>query len=97
MKNIQVIDGAVNCSYAIYAANDADFALMFPRGRDIEFIKDFFRRVGKAKASAVCARLWENYVEREDVRGIHGTLFYQLDEKKVFYPTKKWKDSNNVR
>jgi hypothetical protein len=26
---------------------------------------------------------------KKTVNGIHGTLFYQLDEKKKFYPNKK--------
>lgn len=32
--------------------------------------------------------LWKRPVHKPDVRGIHGTLFYGLDEKKKYYPTK---------
>jgi len=33
MKNIQVIDGAVNCAYDIFAATDEEFAPSSPLGR----------------------------------------------------------------
>ena len=35
VKNIQVIDGAVNCVYDIYSATDEEFSLIFPSGTDI--------------------------------------------------------------
>ena len=38
MKNIQVIDGANNCSYDIFAVTDDEFKILFPDpGQDIEF------------------------------------------------------------
>jgi hypothetical protein len=46
MKNVQVIDGAVNCTYHIFAFTDEQFALIFPEeGQDIEFIEDVGRRL----------------------------------------------------
>jgi hypothetical protein len=30
MKNIQVIDGALNCTFSIFEATDEEFALLFP-------------------------------------------------------------------
>lgn len=52
MKNVQVIDGAMNCAYDIFSANDSDFAVIFPRGKNIEFIEDFYARVGARKAGS---------------------------------------------
>jgi hypothetical protein len=40
MKNIQVIDGAENCVYDIFAATDEEFSLIFPRGQDVAFIDE---------------------------------------------------------
>jgi hypothetical protein len=40
-KNIQVIDGAINCHYPIYSIEEEYFNLIFPNGQDIEFIDDF--------------------------------------------------------
>jgi hypothetical protein len=46
MKNIQVIDGAVNCVYDIFAATDEEFGLIFPDGQDIAFIDEVYGRGG---------------------------------------------------
>lgn len=48
-KNIQVIDGADNCHYPIYSIEEEYFNLIFPNGQDIEFIDDFYKRIGKSK------------------------------------------------
>lgn len=42
VKNIQVIDGADNCTYNIYAATEEEFDDIFPNGADVEFIEDYF-------------------------------------------------------
>jgi len=90
MKNIQVIDGARNCRYPIYSATDDEFAIIFPgEGQDIEFIEDAICRVEKVKLEGIMRRIWSREIEKPQVLGIHGTLFYELDFKKVFYPTKK--------
>jgi hypothetical protein len=89
MKNIQIIDGALNCTYDIFAASDADFALIFPDDRDIEFSDDFMARVGKRVGLAVYRRLWKAPVDKKAVIGIHGALFFDLDHKKRYYPTKR--------
>jgi hypothetical protein len=89
-KNIQVIDGALNCTYSIFAASQEDFKKIFPEERqDIEFVNDFTERVGTNHASEILKRLWLTPVNKKTVSGIHGTLFYELDFKKRFYPTKK--------
>lgn len=89
MKNVQVIDGADNCTYDIFGISDEGYALLFPNGQDIEFISDFIDRVGKETAAAVVGPIWKRRRDKKKVRGIHGTLFYELDFKKEFYPTKK--------
>jgi hypothetical protein len=97
MKNIQVIDGARNCAYDIFSASDSDFAAIFPRGRDIEFIDDFCSRVGARRAAPIVRRLWAAPIDKKKVQGIHGTLFYELDYKKRFYPTKREADLTAAR
>jgi hypothetical protein len=89
MKNIQVIDGALNCTYDIFAISDEDFAQLFPEsGQDVEFAEDFFLRLGDA-ADKIYARLWHSRLDKTDVNGIHGTLFCGLEYKKKFYPSKR--------
>ena len=89
MKNIQIIDGAANCTYSVFAATEEEFVAIFPNGADIEFIDDFFERVGESMAGKITGELWDRPVDKKLVQGIHGTLFYQLANKKQYYPTKK--------
>lgn len=89
MKNIQIIDGADNCAYEIYAITDDQFQLIFPNGQDIEFVSDFTARVGHAKTTSLLNELWESPCNKKEVNGIHGTIFFELDYKKPFYPTRK--------
>lgn len=89
-KNIQIIDGALNCKYSIFAASPEDFKEIFPAdGQDIEFINDFFERIGENRATEILNRLWLAPIDKKTVQGIHGTLFYELEYKKEFYPTKR--------
>ncbi len=93
MKNIQVIDGAGNCTYPIYSVSEEDFYKIFPeKGQDVEFIDDFTSRVGEREADKVCSRLWKTEIHKKKVKGIHGTLFHELDYKKKYYPNKKEKN-----
>ena len=89
MKNIQVIDGADNCTYDIFAVSEEDFDLLFPKpNQNIEFIEDVVDRIGEQKIRDLNSRLWNNRILKEEVNGIHGTLFYQLLSKKKYYPSK---------
>jgi hypothetical protein len=93
MKNVQVIDGADNTKYPIYAAPEDDFDMIFPNGADLEFIEDFVDRVGEEAARKILTAMWDRPILKEDAMGIHGTLFYELAEKKrKFYPMKRFSD-----
>ena len=48
MKNIQVIDGASNSVYDIFAATDEEFDLIFLPGTDIAFIDEVVTAVDAA-------------------------------------------------
>lgn len=89
MKNIQIIDGANNCTYSVFAAIDEEFARIFPDGADVEFIEDLVERLGEEATGQVTGKLWSRPVDKKVVQGIHGTLFYQLTYKKRYYPTKR--------
>lgn len=93
MKNVQVIDGAVNCTYPIYAFTDDEFLLVFPAsGQDIEFIDDAIARFKSKGLVNVLKNVWSRPIKKANAVGIHGTLYYELEEKKEFYPTKSEKD-----
>jgi hypothetical protein len=89
LKNIQVIDGADNSTYSIFASTNEEFEAIFPADADIEFIEDFVDRVGEEMSTRITMDLWKRPVAKKEARGIHRTLFYQLTHKKRYYPTKK--------
>ena len=96
MNNIQVIDGAVNCVYDIFAATDEEFALIFPDGQDIAFIDEVYGRGGDDPAlNRAFEALWTRRVVKAQAMGIHGQLFFELDDKKPFYPTRRDEEAEN--
>jgi hypothetical protein len=96
LKNIQIIEPAANCKYEIYAASDEEFDLIFPNGADIEFIEDCLRRLGNGRLIEITNNLWTRPINKPEVQGIHGTLFYQMRKiKKGYYPNKRFSDDEN--
>ncbi|MGG6269826.1 hypothetical protein ACQ4M3_40625 [Leptolyngbya sp. AN03gr2] len=90
MKNIQVIDRAMNCAYDVYSATDEEFLKIFPEpNQDIQFNEDIEE---DEEIRQILARLWKRRLKKLEIHGIHGTLFYQLPEKKQFYPNKRDSD-----
>lgn len=82
MKNIQIIDGAVNATFSVFQATDEEFALIFPDGRDIELVEDLIERIGEQAAGSVLALLWGRPILKRDALGIHGTLFYDNEHRR---------------
>lgn len=95
MKNIQIIDGAVNCVYDIFSATDEEFALFFPDGTDIAFIDEVMSRHDEAVIDEAFKRIWSRPVQKYQAMGIHGLLFYELEEKKQYYPTRRDEEAIN--
>lgn len=91
MKNIQVIDEAINCTYDIFSIDDEGFHQIFAGDTDVEFEDDLFSRLGDEQARTLLNRLWKSREDKKNVTGIHGTLFFGdfCEDKKPFYPTKK--------
>ena len=81
MKNIQIIDGAINCVYDIFAATDEEFAAIFPEGTDIAFIDEVYARENPEKLDGIFSELWRRPVPKDQAMGIHGILFHELNEK----------------
>jgi hypothetical protein len=95
VKNIQVIDGAVNCVYDIFAATDREFALIFPSGHDVAFIDEVVKRTNKRALKEALTRLWKRRLPKAKAMGIHGVLFYQLNDKKPYYPARRDEEAEN--
>jgi hypothetical protein len=88
MKNIQIIDGAKNCTFSIFEATDEDFAILFPeQGQEIQFSEDLAH--DQEDVASALRRLWEHPIRKRDAHGIHGTLFYGLEHRKSCYREKR--------
>ena len=86
MKNIQIIDGAANATFSVFQATDEEFAVIFPRGCDIDTIDDVIERLGEVEADRVISPMWERPILKRDVLGIDGTLLYDAGERRDYLP-----------
>jgi hypothetical protein len=97
MKNIQIIDGAVNATFSVFQATEEEYASIFPNGRDMELIEDLIERLGD-EAGRMLAPIWERPILKRDALGIHGTLFYdnQRTQRKIPHSKREvdWDDSS---
>ncbi len=88
MKNIQVIDNADNCVYDIFSATAEEFVLIFPTGTDIAFVDEVYEREPEELLSKAFTEIWKRRINKKDVVGIHGILFYGNEDKKEYYPNR---------
>jgi hypothetical protein len=99
MKNIQVIDGARNSVYDIFRATDEEFSLIFSEGEDIAFIDEVMSRHTSTEKleilNSAFNNIWTRRIAKRDAQGIHGILFYQLEHKKMYYPTRRDEEAVN--
>jgi hypothetical protein len=90
VKNIQVIDGASNCTFSLFQATDEEFVLLFPeRRQDIQFAEDLDHLANQTEIDAALGRIWQRPIRKQDAHGIHGTLLYQLERLKGMYRAKR--------
>jgi hypothetical protein len=95
MKNIQVIDGANNSVYDIFVATDEEFALIFPDGHDIAFSEEVYEREDHARLNAAFTNIWTRRIPKVQAVGIHGIIFYGLEHKMKYYPTRRDEEAVN--
>lgn len=95
MKNIQVIDDAINCVYDIFGATEAEFGIIFPHGTDIAFIDEVFDREDEGRLHQALNEIWKRRIPKKEVQGIHGVLFYGNEDKKEFYPDRTDEGARN--
>jgi hypothetical protein len=81
--------GADNATFSVFQATHEEFEAIFPQGRDMEVIEDFFERVGEQAAEAVLSPIWERPVLKKEAQGLHGTLFYDWEDRSAYLPSTK--------
>ncbi len=89
MKNIQIIDGAVNATFSLFQATDEEFAAIFPDRSDMQTVEDVIERLGNEEANRVITPMWERPILKSEAVGIHGTLFYDGEDRREFLPASR--------
>ena len=95
MRNIQVIEGAANATYDIFAATDEEFGIIFPPGQNVAFFSEVVAQLDQETLGSLFPSLWQRRVPKAEVQGIHGMLFVELDGKKIYYPTRVDEQARN--
>ena len=72
MKNIEVVDGALNSRFEIYAVEDHIFDQLFPEERDEIYLEDVSEDI--QNNVEFWNQVYAREVDRHSVRGIHGIL-----------------------
>lgn len=87
MKNVQIIDGADNCTFSIFEFTDEQFLLVFPaEGQDLAFAEDLEASLSEAMLEKAFEVVWTRPVDKQEIQGLHGTIFYEFDDKKHYFP-----------
>jgi len=90
MKNIRVIDGALNCTFSIFQATEDEFVLLFPDPRqDIQYAEDLALLQQQERVEAALSRIRERPIRKQDALGIQGTLLCGLERYKAYYRAKR--------
>ena len=72
MKNIEIVDGALNSRFEIYTVEDELFQRLFPGGTDEMYLEDLDENL--QNDPAFWDRIYAQEVNRQKVQGIHGIL-----------------------
>jgi hypothetical protein len=89
LKNIQIIDRAVNATFSVFQATEDEFLAIFPAvGQDMAFFEDFVARYGE-QSERILGPIWERPILKSDAHGIHGTLYYGYEDRRHHLPATK--------
>lgn len=72
MKNVEIVDGALNSRFEIYALDDEVFQRLFPEGVEEIYLEDLNEAL--QDDAEFWDRVYANEVDRQSVQGIHGIL-----------------------
>ncbi len=89
MKNIQIIDAALNATFSVFQATDDEFDVIFPNGQDIELVEDLVARLGEDEAGSALTPVWNRPILKRHAQGIHGTLFFGWSDRRAHLPNTK--------
>lgn len=98
MKNILMVDGAMNATYSVFQATDEEFATLFPNGEEIDVIEDVIARTGEGISEDIFNRVWNRPILKSDTQGIHATLIFDDPSRRDYLPPSRrevdWDDGS---
>ena len=62
---------------------------------DVAFIDEVYARGDKEVLDRAFNSIWARRIPKVQAHGIHGLLFYELEAKKSYYPSRKDEDASN--
>jgi hypothetical protein len=90
LKNIQIVDGAINSTFDIFEIDDEKFDILFPNNTDISFLDDYPHL---SNDKHFWSSVYSRRVNKKKVNGIHGTLHLTgSDIDKNEFPNRKETD-----
>ena len=72
MKHIEIVDGALNSRFELYAVTEQVFDLLFPTEKDEIYFEDLSKEL--QENAAFWDQVYAQEVNRRTVQGIHGIL-----------------------
>lgn len=72
MRNIEIIDGALNGRFEIYSITDQTFSKLFPLGQGEIYLEDLSENLQEDEA--FWNRVYAQEIDRQTVQGVHGIL-----------------------
>ena len=57
MKNILMVDVAMNATFSVFQATDEEFKTLFPTGQEMDVIEDVIGRTGEEVAEVIFNRV----------------------------------------
>jgi hypothetical protein len=98
MKNILMIDGAMNATFSVFQATDDEFATLFPNGQEMDVIEDVIARTGADVSERIFNRIWQRPILKSEAVGIHATLIYDDPSRRDYLPLSRreidWDDGS---
>ncbi|MFD1156215.1 hypothetical protein [Undibacterium aquatile] len=78
MKNIQIIDGADNSVFDIFAAAEEEFSLIFADGHDVAFIDELMASGPESELDDAFNRIWTRRIPHARCNGYPRHSFFRV-------------------
>ena len=98
MKNILMVDSAMNATFSVFQATDDEFKTLFPNGEEMDVIEDVIIRTGEEVAGVIFDQVWQRPILKSEATGIHATIIYDDPSRRDYLPASRreidWDDSS---